>query len=76
MSAVDVFNFSLLCVTHCVSVRGGLYTVMSLLLHVQIIVEGKTGAGVSGDIAIDDFDISPGICPQPGKYDYNISLLF
>ena len=33
----------------------------------QIVIEGKTGSGIYGDIAIDDLDIRDGSCPQPGE---------
>lgn len=30
-------------------------------------IEGMTGKGITGDIAIDDIDIRDGSCPQPGE---------
>ena len=34
--------------------------------YLQIIIDGQTGSGIAGDIAIDDLGITSGSCPQPG----------
>lgn len=36
----------------------------------KLVFEGATSTGVQGDIAIDDIQVIPGSCPQPGSCDF------
>eukprot|EP00795_Rhopilema_esculentum_P012712 gene12712-3431_t len=40
----------------------------------QVVFEGVRGTSFSGDIALDDLDVSPGVCPTPTECDWEHGL--